>query len=150
MASRLQPCDTATADGRLSKAKQFLEAATVLRDASDNETDVGDAFVTLCVHAGIASSDVLCCRALGHHVQGDNHNEAIAELRKVDKDLARDLLGQHRPQAGRRSPDLECRASGLGASRVRSDSPVLQHARSGTKSLRRRYATQAEKYLQST
>jgi hypothetical protein len=87
MASRLQPCDTATADGRLSKAKQFLEAATVLRDASDNETNVGDAFVTLCVHAGIASSDVLCCRALGHHVQGDNHNEAIAELRKVDKDL---------------------------------------------------------------
>jgi hypothetical protein len=91
MANRLRPCDTATADGRLSKAKQFLEAATVLRDASDNETDVGDAFVTLCVHAGIASSDVLCCRALGHHVQGDNHNEAIAELRKVDKDLARDL-----------------------------------------------------------
>jgi hypothetical protein len=91
MASRLRPCDTATADGRLSKAKQFLEAATVLRDVSDNETEVGDAFVTLCVHAGIAASDALCCRALGHHAQGDNHNEAIAELRKVDKDLARDL-----------------------------------------------------------
>jgi hypothetical protein len=91
MASRLRPCDSAIAEGRLSKAKQFREAAIVLRDVSENESEVGDAFVTLCVHAGIAASDVLCCRALGHHVQGDNHNEAIAELRKVDKDLARDL-----------------------------------------------------------
>jgi hypothetical protein len=91
MAQRLRPCDSAIADGRLSKAKQFREAAIVLRDVSDDETDVGDAFVTLCVHAGIAASDALCCRALGHHVQGDNHNEAIAELRKVDKELARDL-----------------------------------------------------------
>lgn len=91
MASRLRPCDNAITEGRLSKAKQFREAAVVLRDVSDDETEVGDAFVTLCVHAGIAASDVLCCRALGHHVQGDTHHEAIAELRKVDKDLARDL-----------------------------------------------------------
>jgi hypothetical protein len=91
MASRLRPCDGAIAEGRLSKAKQFRDAAIVLRDVSDDGTEVGDAFVTLCVHAGIAASDVLCCRALGHHVQGDNHQEALAELRKVDKDLARDL-----------------------------------------------------------
>jgi hypothetical protein len=91
MASRLRPCDSTIADGRLSKAKQFREAATTLRDVSDHEAEVGDAFVTLCVHAGIAASDVICCRALGHHVQGDSHNEAIAELRKVDKELARDL-----------------------------------------------------------
>jgi hypothetical protein len=43
MPTKLRPCDSATADGRL------------------------------------------------HHVQGDDHNEAIAELRKVGKDLARDL-----------------------------------------------------------
>ena len=91
MASRLRPCDSVIAEGRLSKAKQFREAAIVLRDVSADETEVGDAFVTLCVLAGIAASDVLCCRALGHHVQGDNHQEAIAELRKVDKELARDL-----------------------------------------------------------
>jgi hypothetical protein len=91
MASRLRPCDSVIAEGRLSKAKQFREAAIVLRDVSDDETEVGDAFVTLCVLAGIAASDVLCCRALGHHVQGDNHQEAIAELRTVDKELARDL-----------------------------------------------------------
>jgi hypothetical protein len=91
MGSRLRPCDGPIAEGRLSKARQFLDSATVLRDVSDNEAEVGDAFVTLCVHAGIAASDALCCRALGHHAQGDNHNEAIAELRKVDRELARDL-----------------------------------------------------------
>jgi hypothetical protein len=91
MASRLRPCDGAIAEGRLAKARQFLDSATVLRDVSDDETEVGDALVTLCVHAGIAASDALCCRALGHHVQGDNHSDAIAELRKVDQGLARDL-----------------------------------------------------------
>jgi hypothetical protein len=79
------------ADRRLTKAKQFLDAATMLREISDDEADIGDAVVTLCVHAGIAASDVLCCRALGHYVQGDNHSEAIAELRKVGRNLAGDL-----------------------------------------------------------
>lgn len=34
----------------------------VRRDA-DDEADVGDVYVTLCVHAGIAAADVLCSNA---------------------------------------------------------------------------------------
>ena len=67
-------CDAATARGRLRKAEQFLE---------DDEADVGDAFVTLCVHAGIATADVLCCAALGVHAQGDDHGEAVGLLATV-------------------------------------------------------------------
>jgi hypothetical protein len=86
MVARIRQCQDGTAAGRLRKAEQFREAAATIRDLADDEADVGDAFVTLCVHAGIAASDAICCEALGHHVQGDDHNQAIAELSKVKPD----------------------------------------------------------------
>jgi hypothetical protein len=91
VSARRQPCDRATIDGRLAKARQFFEAATAIRDLADDEATVGDAFVTLCVHAGIAAADVICCRRLGYHVQGESHAEAIDELAKVSKERAKDL-----------------------------------------------------------
>jgi hypothetical protein len=84
-------CTEELIKGRLKKATQFLEAAATVHDLADDEADVADAYVTLCVHAGIAAADVLCCRALGEHAQGDNHNEAIALLAKVERKLANDL-----------------------------------------------------------
>ena len=69
--------------GRLRKAEQFLAAAERSASSSDDGAEVGDALVTLCVHAGIAASDVLCCKALGHYVQGDDHQQAVDELSKV-------------------------------------------------------------------
>jgi hypothetical protein len=87
-------CDDATARGRLRKAEQFLEAAVNIRDLADDEADVGDAFVTLCVHAGIAAADVLCCVALGVHAQGDEHGEAVgllASVRPEGEDMSRAL-----------------------------------------------------------
>jgi hypothetical protein len=69
--------------GRLRKAEQFMEGAETIREFAGEEGDIGDAYVTLCVHAGIAAADVLCCIALGTHVQGENHNEAVAHLSKV-------------------------------------------------------------------
>jgi hypothetical protein len=91
---RLRDCDDAVVRGRLRKAEQFLEAAETIRDFADDEAEVGDALVTLCVHAGIAASDVICCKALGHYAQGDDHQQAIAELSKVTpggKRLGKDL-----------------------------------------------------------
>ena len=76
-------CDDATALGRLRKAEQFLEAAVTIRDLADDEADVGDALVTMCVHAGIAAADVLCCAALGVHAQGDDHGDAVGLLATV-------------------------------------------------------------------
>jgi hypothetical protein len=83
MATRMRDCDDSIVRGRLIKAEQFLDAASTVRDLSDDEAEVGDALVTLCVHAGIAASDVICCKALGHFVQGDDHQQAVGEISKV-------------------------------------------------------------------
>lgn len=89
--ARTQPCTTATRAGRRSKGSQFWEAAEVVRTLADEADDVADAYVTLLVHAGIAAADVICCAATGMHSQGDNHNEAVALLARVDPDLAKNL-----------------------------------------------------------
>lgn len=111
MATRVKQCDEGTIVGRLRKAEQFLAAAETVRDLADDEAEVGDAFVTLCVHAGIAASDVICCSALGHFVQGQDHNQAIAELAKVRPDgesLAADLraLLMMKTRAGYAAPPV--------------------------------------------
>ena len=86
MTSRLRDCGEVTIVGRLRKAEQFMEGAETIREFAGEEGDIGDAYVTLCVHAGIAAADVLCCIALGTHVQSENHNEAVAHLSKVRPD----------------------------------------------------------------
>ncbi|MCK2244058.1 MULTISPECIES: hypothetical protein [unclassified Crossiella] len=88
---RTQPCDAAIRRGRLRKAEQFKEQADQIRDLADQDTDCADSYVTLCVHAGIAASDVICCAALGHHAHGENHTEATALLSKADREAARHL-----------------------------------------------------------
>lgn len=111
MTTRIRNCDEAIVRGRLRKAEQFLAAAATVRDLADDESDVGDALVTLCVHAGIAASDVICCRALGHFVQGEDHLQAIAELSKVVPDgqrLGNDLraLLQMKTRASYAAPSV--------------------------------------------
>jgi hypothetical protein len=72
-------CDDGKRLGRLEKTRQFLRAADLV-EVFLEDVDVGDAYVTLCVHSGIAAADVICCARLGRHAQGDNHDEAIALL----------------------------------------------------------------------
>jgi hypothetical protein len=67
----------------LRKAEQFLDAAETIRELADEEDEIGDALVTLCVHAGIAAADVLCCVGLGEHAQGEDHNQALELLNRV-------------------------------------------------------------------
>jgi hypothetical protein len=85
---RTRPCSKQLQLGRLRKADQFLAAAKMIEDLSDDDDDIGDAFVTLCVHAGIAAADVVCCSILGEHAQGENHAEAVALLARADTSLA--------------------------------------------------------------
>jgi hypothetical protein len=104
MTTRIRECDERISAGRLQKACQFRDAARTIREFADDEGEIGDAFVTLCIHAGIAAADTICCEALGHHAQGDDHNQAIAELAKVDpsgQELSGDLraLLQMKPYA---------------------------------------------------
>ncbi len=69
--------------GRLEKAEQFLGAAELIRASTVDQGDVGDSYVILCVHAGIAAADAICCAAVGEHAQGDDHQNAIALLKLV-------------------------------------------------------------------
>ncbi|MGB3676699.1 MAG: hypothetical protein WA988_19890 [Candidatus Nanopelagicales bacterium] len=49
--------------------------------------------MTLCVHAGIAAADVICCAALGEHSLGQNHTDAVTLLKQASREpaLARSL-----------------------------------------------------------
>ena len=89
---RTKVCSAATRAGRLEKATQFMTAADIL-DAlvADDEDDLVDAYITLCVHAGIGASDVICCARLGEHAQGQDHNDAVMLLASVDKAMGRHL-----------------------------------------------------------
>lgn len=75
------------------------EALTLFDDQDD--PDVADALVSLRINAGIAAADVICCRRLGHHSNGTNHNDAVTLLKQVDKALANHLrrLLQIKPKA---------------------------------------------------
>ena len=94
MATRTRDCDEVFARERLRKAEEFLSSAEDLRALHDDEAEVGDSVVSLYILGGIAAADVLCCKALGHHVQGDDHLQAVGELSKVrpgGKELGKDL-----------------------------------------------------------
>ena len=71
-------------NGRLAKAEQFPSAAELIDELADGDQDLCDAYVTLCVHAGIAAADVLCCAKLGRHATGENHDEAKRLVSLVD------------------------------------------------------------------
>jgi hypothetical protein len=77
--------------GRLRKANQFITAAETIRDIADDDEEIADVYVTLCVHAGIAASDVICCGSLGKHAQGDSHDEAATLLASTDNEAAKHL-----------------------------------------------------------
>lgn len=84
-------CTDTTRSGRLLKAQQFGQAAALIERHAGETNGLNDAYITMCIHAGIAAADVICCIRLGVHHQGDNHNEAVALLARVDAKLAGDL-----------------------------------------------------------
>ncbi|MFN8078353.1 MAG: hypothetical protein U0Q19_02205 [Kineosporiaceae bacterium] len=114
------------AAGRRAKAVQFLHVADEIMDLAHDAADIGDAYVTLCVHAGIAAADAITAHRLELYHSGDNHHEATTLLRQIRPDggelaghLAallglktkagythRSVSGQERVQAGRRAHAL--------------------------------------------
>lgn len=88
---RTNPCTPEVRRGRLNKSGQFMDAASMLTELADEEAEIADVYVTLCVHAGIAASDVICCARLGQHSAGEDHNDAVALLGKADQESAKHL-----------------------------------------------------------
>lgn len=76
--------DSAFTMGRLQKAHEFAEAAAVLFDKATRNSDHGDVYVTLAIHSGIVSSDVICVTKLGEYSAGDSHSAAVALLKKAE------------------------------------------------------------------
>lgn len=77
---RTQPCTAAAALSRLARATEFFDSA---EDERLQHPERANASVTDYILAGIAAADVICCRALGRHAQGESHAEAVALLRSV-------------------------------------------------------------------
>ncbi|WP_282945331.1 hypothetical protein [Cellulomonas endometrii] len=75
----------------MAKAEQFAEAAASVHDLADEASEVADAYVTLCVHAGIAAGDVVCAARLGRYSRGEDHAAAVTLLASVDKEAATHL-----------------------------------------------------------
>ena len=88
---RTNPCTPEVRQGRLRKAVEFLDAANLIADPADEEAASTDAIVTLCIQAGIAASDVICCARLGKHAQGQDHNEAVTLLSQANSESAKHL-----------------------------------------------------------
>ena len=88
---RTSPCTSDVRQGRLRKAVEFLDAATLIADPEAEEAAATDVFVTLCIQAGIAASDVICCTRLGIYAQGQDHNEAVTLLSQAHSESARHL-----------------------------------------------------------
>ena len=68
----------------MAKARQFSDAATLISELASDDSNLGDAYITLCVHAGIAAADVICCARLGVHASGQDHAAAATLLDKAD------------------------------------------------------------------
>ena len=85
MTGRTRACSDAIQTGRLEKATEFHDAAALVGDVSPN------AAVELFVLAGIAAADAICCKRLGVHAKGENHNEAVDLLENADPGSAKYL-----------------------------------------------------------
>jgi hypothetical protein len=81
---RTAPCSGAEKKGCLHKAELFWEAAGMIGELWDENQEIADVHVTLCVHAGIAAADVMCCSALGKRSRGESHADAVKLLASVD------------------------------------------------------------------
>ncbi|WP_448058646.1 hypothetical protein [Cellulomonas hominis] len=66
----------------------FEQVAIDVLMLADDAAEVLDAYVTLCVHAGIAAADVICAARTGTYSRSGNHADAVSLLRTVDKESA--------------------------------------------------------------
>ena len=80
--------DSTFKNGRLLKAREFASTASVLFDDATRNSDHGDAYVTMAIHSGIASSDVICAAKLGEYSAAESHSAAVALLKKANPDAA--------------------------------------------------------------
>lgn len=70
---------------RAAQARAFLQSAQLHRGNSGPDNSVA---ATAAVNAGIAAADAICGSALGFCARGDDHDEAVALLKRATADAA--------------------------------------------------------------
>jgi len=81
-------CDSRGTHGR---GEAVVEAVETVEALADDANDVADAYVTLCVHAGIAAANGICCKRLGEHSRGEDHTGAVALVGSASETAAKNL-----------------------------------------------------------
>lgn len=84
------PCSPEVRRGRRQKAVDFMASANALGIVV-NAADGSDSYVQLCILAGIAAADVICCAKLGYHSEGQDHTSAVILLSSVDSRNGKNL-----------------------------------------------------------
>lgn len=79
--SRTRRCDRKDAAQRHDQARAFADLAELDPLSADGPTR--SAAVSNSVLAGIAAADAICCRRLGRHSVGDDHQQALALLEEA-------------------------------------------------------------------
>jgi hypothetical protein len=90
--ARTRPCSPQDAAQRYDQATAFADLAGLDPEADDGPKR--SAAVSNAVLAGIAAADSICCRRLGRHAAGDDHQRALAlveEAGEVGRDARRHL-----------------------------------------------------------
>jgi hypothetical protein len=73
--------------GRVAKAREFLDAADLLREFGGDRgiltggSQFANAFVVQCVLSGIAAADAICVARTGRYSRSGAHDEAVPVLR---------------------------------------------------------------------
>lgn len=82
--TRTQSCGEPQALQRLSRAKSFLEVATLTADENDPALEFGAAAASIAILAGIAAADAACCFALGYRSRSQDHRDAEQLLARIE------------------------------------------------------------------
>jgi hypothetical protein len=92
--SRTVPCNRQQAGQRLRQAEGFLRWAQAALADKENEVNL-DVAASLAVLAGVAASDALCGKVLGHYSRGQSHVDAANLMRSI-KPEGTDLASKFR------------------------------------------------------
>ena len=84
---KLSPCTNEFGRDRLAVAESYIEAAETITESEDVLPAAtrfkNNTIVTNFVHGGIAASDAICCFELKARSKGDDHRQAVAQIRKA-------------------------------------------------------------------
>ena len=109
-----KPCSSGTAAERFHKALHLQAVAGMIED----DAELVDAYALVCIRAGVAAADSICCHVLGRYVPVGDTPTSVTQLEKVGDQSATEALRnlfklRRRIVAGHMGVSMgECHAAG--------------------------------------